>query len=65
MGLRFHKSINLGAGVKLNISKSGIGVSVGNKYNRTSINSKGQVRNTTSLPGTGLSYVKSKSLKTK
>lgn len=63
MGLRFRKSINLGRGVHLNISKSGVGMSFGNKYNRTSISPKGQVRNTTSLPGTGLSYTKQKSLK--
>ena len=29
MGFRFRKSINLGGGLKLNLSKSGIGASIG------------------------------------
>ena len=55
MGFRFRKSINLGGGVKLNVSKKGVGVSAGVKGFRVSASSKG-VRTTASLPGTGLSY---------
>ena len=59
MGLRFHKSISLCKGVKLNVSKSGVGVSVGTKGLHYSINSSGRNTATASLPGTGLSYSKS------
>ncbi len=41
MGLFFKKSINLGGGLKLNLSKSGIGFSFGVKGFRISKNSKG------------------------
>lgn len=58
MGMRFRKSINLGGGTKLNISKSGIGVSTGVKGFRKSVNTSGRSRTTMSIPGTGVSYVK-------
>ncbi|MBP5606033.1 MAG: DUF4236 domain-containing protein [Ruminiclostridium sp.] len=59
MGLRFHKSISLFKGVKLNLSKSGVGVSLGTKGARYSINTNGKRQATFGIPGTGLSYVKS------
>ncbi len=59
MGLRFHKSISICKGVKLNVSKSGVGVSVGTKGLHYSINSQGKNTATVGLPGTGLSYSKS------
>ena len=66
MGLRFRKSINLGKGVKVNLSKNGIGYSVGTKGVRVSKTSKGTTRKTLTLPGTGLSEVtESKSDKSK
>lgn len=58
MGMKFRKSINLGGGTKLNISKSGVGVSTGVKGFRVSTNTSGRSRVTTSLPGTSLSYTK-------
>lgn len=58
MGMKFRKSIKLGGGTKLNISKSGVGVSTGVKGFRVSTNTSGRSRVTTSLPGTGLSYTK-------
>lgn len=58
MGFRFRKSINLGGGTRINLSKSGIGVSTGVKGFRVSRNSSGRSRVTASLPGTGISYVK-------
>lgn len=57
MGFRFQKRINLGGGVRLNLSKSGVGVSAGVKGARVGIGPKGS-RTTLSVPGTGLSYVK-------
>lgn len=57
MGMRFRKSIKLGGGTKLNLSKSGVGISAGVKGFRVSKNTSGRSRVTSSLPGTGLSYV--------
>lgn len=57
MGFRFGKSIKLGGGVRLNVSKKGIGASVGVKGLRVGVGPKG-TRVTASIPGTGLSYQK-------
>lgn len=62
MGLRFRKSINLGKGVKLNISKESVGISAGVKGVRVSVNSKGRKTTSVSIPGTGLSYVSTKKI---
>lgn len=56
MGLRFRKSIKLGGGFRLNLSKSGIGYSWGTKGFRISKSAKGRTRKTFSIPGTGVSY---------
>ena len=56
MGLRFRKSFNIGP-LRINISKSGIGFSLGVKGFRISRSAKGKMSATASLPGTGLSYV--------
>lgn len=58
MGVRYRKSINLGHGFRINISKSGIGGSWGTKGFRVTKTAKGATRFTVSIPGTGLSYVK-------
>lgn len=57
MGFRFRKSINLGGGFKVNLSKSGIGYSWGTKDVRYTKTAKGKKRTTLSIPGTGISYV--------
>ena len=57
MGFRFRKSINLGGGFKINISKSGVGYSWGTKGFRVTKKSTGGTRTTASIYGTGLSYV--------
>lgn len=62
MGFGFRKSINLGGGFKINVSKKGIGMSAGTKGARVSVGPKG-VRSTVSIPGTGISYSKQSSLK--
>lgn len=56
MGTRFRKSINFGP-LRVNISKSGVGYSVGNKYARITHTADGKKRTTLNVPGTGLSYV--------
>ena len=57
MGFRFRKSVNLGGGVRLNISKSGVGYSVGGKGFRVTKKANGGTRCTVSIPNTGISYV--------
>lgn len=57
MGVRFRKSVNLGGGFKINISKSGVGYSWGTKGFRVTKKSTGGTRTTASIYGTGLSYV--------
>jgi hypothetical protein len=56
MGLRFRKSIKLGGGFRINISKSGIGYSWGMKGVRITKTTKGNVRGTIGISGTGLYY---------
>lgn len=56
MGLRFHKKIKIAPGVDLNLSKSGMGMSVGPKGAKVSVNSKGDIYGNISIPGTGVSY---------
>lgn len=65
MGFRYRKSINIGGGFRVNISKSGIGYSWGTKGYRISKTSNGNIRKTSTLPGTGLSYVEELSNKNK
>ena len=57
MGVRLRKSINLGGGFKINLSKSGIGYSYGCKGARVTHMANGRTRTTLSIPGTGISYV--------
>ncbi len=57
MGFRYRKSINLGGGFRINLSKSGIGYSWGTKGYRVTKTARGTTRRTYSIPGTGLSYV--------
>jgi len=57
MGFRYRKSINLGGGFRINLSKSGVGYSIGGKGYRVTRTAKGTTRRTYSIPGTGISYV--------
>lgn len=56
MGFRFRKSIKIAPGVKVNLGKKSVGVSVGGKYGGVSVNSRTGARARVSAPGTGLSY---------
>lgn len=64
MGMRFRKSFGSGP-FKVNLSKSGIGYSIGTKGFRHTKTANGRTRNTYSIPGTGISYVDEKSNKRK
>jgi hypothetical protein len=55
MGWSYRKSVNLGP-FRINLSKSGIGYSVGGRGFRTGVNSRGRSYNSFSIPGTGLRY---------
>ena len=57
MGLRFHKSIKIASGVKLNISKTGPSLSIGGHGLTLNLGKNGVTGNA-SLKGTGLSYRK-------
>ncbi len=57
MGFRFRKSFKIAPGIRLNMSKSGIGMSAGVKGFRVTKRADGRVQRTTSIPGTGISYV--------
>ena len=58
MGFGFRKSIKLGKGTRLNLSKSGLGISTGAKGFRVSTGPRGS-RVTAGIPGTGIYYTKS------
>jgi hypothetical protein len=56
MGLRMRKSFTIAKGVRLNVGKSGMGISFGTRGLRYSIHSSGKRTATVGLPGTGISY---------
>ena len=62
MGFRFRKSVNLGP-LRINLSKSGVGYSVGTKGFRVTKRADGGVQSTASIPGTGISYTQTHSSK--
>ena len=56
MGFRFRRSFKVAPGIRLNLSKRGLGMSVGVRGARVSLGADGKVRRTIGLPGTGVSY---------
>lgn len=54
MGTQFRKSKSIGKHSRVTVGKKTVGASTGVKGIRASVNSKGQIRTTLSLPGTGL-----------
>lgn len=59
MGFVFRKSIGVGP-FRVNLSKSGVGYSVGGMGVRTGVSAKGKKYTSFGVPGTGLSYRTSK-----
>jgi tetratricopeptide (TPR) repeat protein len=55
--LRVRRSIKLGPGVKLNLNKRSMGLTVGGRGAHYSVNTRGQRTTTVGLPGTGVSYI--------
>jgi tetratricopeptide (TPR) repeat protein len=64
MGFRFYKSVSVGKGLRVGVSKTGIGLSFGAKGARYSVHSSGRTRKTIGIPGSGMSYVQYRSSKT-
>jgi hypothetical protein len=56
MGFRFQRRIRIAPGVRLNLSKSGIGASVGRTGLRLGMDAKRRKYLSLGMPGTGLSY---------
>ena len=56
MGVRFRKSISIAPGIRINLNKKSVGVSVGNKFGGVSYNTRTGARARVSAPGTGVSY---------
>jgi hypothetical protein len=56
MPFRFQRRIRVAPGVRLNLSKSGLGGSIGRNGLRLGIDAKGRKYFSIGLPGTGLSY---------
>lgn len=61
MATRFHKSIKLTKGVKLNLNKNSVSITAGTKGAHFTVNSKGDTTTSVGIPGSGLSYVKKSS----
>jgi hypothetical protein len=53
--LRFQRRITVFKGVRLNVGRRGFGVTVGGRLARFGFTSRGQVYQTASIPGTGIS----------
>ncbi len=56
MALRLQRSISLGHGVRLNISRRGLGISIGRPGLRVGINTSGRRTVSVGIPGTGIAY---------
>lgn len=65
MALRYRRSKKILPGVRLNINKNSVGLTLGGKGLKYTINSKGKKTATVGIPGTGLSYSKNLSTKQK
>ena len=57
MGFYFRKRLNFGP-LRLNLSKSGVGLSTGIRGLRAGVTAHGQMFSSANLPGTGLYYRK-------
>ena len=56
MGFRAYKSFKVSKGVRVNVSKTGIGMSAGGKGVRYSAHSSGRTTRTVGIPGSGVRY---------
>ena len=54
---RYQKRVTVAPGVRLNVSKSGVGLSAGVPGARVGIDSKGRTYESAGVPGSGVLYV--------
>lgn len=59
MGFRFRKSFKIAPGIKFNVNKKSVGLTVGKRGAHFTVNSKGKRTTSVGIPGTGLSYTTS------
>lgn len=59
MAMRFRRSVKVAPGVKVNLNKKSMGVTVGTKGAHYSVNSSGRKTTSVGIPGTGVSFVDS------
>ncbi len=55
--MRLRRSIKIAPGIRLNVTKTGIGLSAGVRGARYSVHSSGRTTRTIGIPGTGVSYM--------
>jgi hypothetical protein len=65
MGLRFRKSVTLCKGVKLNLGKTGMSVTLGPKGYHKTIHQNGNVTTSMGIPGTGIYWTDTKNIRGK
>ena len=58
MGFNLRRSKKLFPGIRLNLSKNGLGVSIGPAHTKISLSPKGRMTSNLGVPGTGLRYTK-------
>lgn len=63
MGFKFRKQVKIAPGVKLNINKNSASVSIGPKGLKQTYSTTGKKTTTVGIPGTGLSYSTTESIK--
>lgn len=63
--MRFRKSFKVAPGVKVNLGKKSAGVTFGGKLFRQSFNTSGRKTSSASIPGTGISFMNTKTKKQK
>jgi hypothetical protein len=63
MSLRFRQSLKILPGLKLIVSKRGLGLNLGVRGAHVTMNTRGQLTRSVGIPGTGLSDVKRTNLK--
>jgi tetratricopeptide (TPR) repeat protein len=65
MSLRFRRLIKIAPGIKIVVSKKGLGLNLGVRGAHLTVNTQGQVTRSIGIPGTGLSEVTRTRLKSK
>ena len=65
MSIRFRKSFKVAPGVKFNLGKKSAGVTLGNKYFRKTYSTSGRKTTSSSIPGTGITFMNTSTKKKK